>query len=201
MQPEVKAEVQPNPVDTNTTANTDEQAPVEPEEPKSNPTLKRNELKKAYQNYDRGEYSNQLFNTMLQASNLNEGRAQYILAEMYAAGRGVEQNFAESSFWLKRSLDYVNQNAKFRQAWAEKAMGVIYEKGWYVDSNPERAVRWYRSSADKGYAPAQYRLGLAYAKGLGVPKDTDEAQFWLKKALSNGNQEAKKALSKISNRN
>ena len=116
---------------------------------------------------------------------------------MYAAGRGTEQNFAESSFWLKKSLDFVNKNAQFKQAWAEKAMGVIYEKGWYVDSNPERAVRWYRSSANKDYPPAQYRLGLAYAKGLGVQKDNEQAAFWLRKALSNGNQEAKRALSKL----
>ena len=137
---------------------------------------------------------------MFKAANLDEGRAQYVLAEMYAAGRGVTQNFAESSYWLKKSLDYVNQNAKYRQAWAEKAMGVIYEKGWYVDSNPERAVRWYRSSADKGYAPAEYRLGLAFAKGLGVTKNNEQAEFWFKKALSNGNLEAKKALSKLPNR-
>ena len=168
---------------------------------KPEPAISKSQLAKAYQNYDRGDYSTQLFNTMLNAAEVDEGRAQYVLAEMYAAGRGVEQNFAESTFWLKRSLDYVNQNAKYRQAWAEKAMGVIYEKGWYVDSNPERAVRWYRSSADKGYAPAQYRLGLAYAKGLGVNKDFDQAENWLKKALSNGNQEAKKALTKISVRN
>lgn len=151
----------------------------------------------AYARYDRGEYSTELFKVIYDAANANDGRSQYILAEMYAAGRGVEQNFAESTFWLKQSLDYVNKNAQSNQAWAEKAMGVIYEKGWYVDSNPQRAVRWYRSSANKDYSPAQYRLGLAYAKGLGVYKDNSQAEFWLNKALSNGNQEAKKALAKL----
>ncbi len=169
-------------------------------EPQS-PAINRVQLAAAYNTYDSGRYSNKLFNTMLDAANQSEGRAQYILAEMYAAGRGTEQNFAESTFWLKRSLDYVNQNAKYRQPWAEKAMGVIYEKGWYVDSDTARAVRWYQSSAEKGYGPAQYRLGLAYAKGLGVDKDIEQAEFWLKKALSNGHQEAKKALSKIPTRN
>jgi len=163
--------------------------------------INRVELTSAYETYDSGRYSNKLFDTMLKAANEDEGRAQYILAEMYAAGRGTDQNFAESTFWLKRSLDYVNQNAKYRQPWAEKAMGVIYEKGWYVDSDTARAFRWYQSSAEKGYGPAQYRLGLAYAKGLGVQKDFEQAEFWLKKALSNGHQEAKKALSKIPARN
>lgn len=161
------------------------------------PAIDRVNLAANYRRYDRGEYSAELFKSIQDAANANDGRSQYIIAEMYAAGRGTEQNFAESTYWLKKSLDYVNKNAQYRQAWAEKAMGVIYEKGWYVDSNPERAVRWYKSAADKNYAPAQYRLGLAYAKGLGVPKDINEATFWLKKALSNGNQEAKKALSKL----
>ena len=169
--------------------------PAQPSHPKS--AINRNKLSSEFQRYDRGEYSTELFTHIFEAANNNNGRAQYIVAEMYAAGRGIEQNFAESTFWLKKSLDFVNKNAQFRQAWAEKAMGVIYEKGWYVDSNPERAVRWYRSSADKNYAPAQYRLGLAYAKGLGVNKDNEQAASWLKKALSNGNQEAKKALTKL----
>ena len=161
------------------------------------PAVNRAKLVNDYARYDRGEYSSELFKNIIDAANANDGRAQYIVAEMYAAGRGTEQNFAESTYWLKKSLDYVNQNAQYRQAWAEKAMGVIYEKGWYVDSNPERAVRWYKSSADKNYPPAQYRLGLAYAKGLGVGKDNEQAAFWLNKALSNGNQEAKKALAKL----
>ena len=168
---------------------------VEPS--RSIPAINRAKLINDYQRYDRGEYSTELFNNIYKAANANDGRAQYIIAEMYAAGRVTEQNFAESTYWLKKSLDYVNKNAQYRQAWAEKAMGVIYEKGWYVDSNPERAVRWYRSSADKDYSPAQYRLGLAYAKGLGVKKDNEQAAFWFKKALSNGNQEAKKALNKL----
>ncbi len=170
------------------------------DEPKP-PKISRVQLTNAYNEYDSGRYTESLFKTIQDAANHNEGRAQYILAEMYAAGRGIEQNFAESTYWLKRSLDYVNQNAKYRQPWAEKAMGVIYEKGWYVDSDTARAVRWYRSSAEKGYSPAQYRLGLAYAKGLGVKKDLEQAEFWFKKALSNGHQEAKKALSKIPTRN
>ena len=163
----------------------------------SAPAINRAKLVKDYQRYDRGEFSSDLFESLYDAANANDGRAQYIIAEMYAAGRGTDKNFAESTYWLKKSLDFVNKNAQLRQAWAEKAMGVIYEKGWYVDSNPERAVRWYRSSADKDYPPAQYRLGLAYAKGLGVQKDTEQASFWFKKALSNGNQEAGRALSKL----
>ena len=165
------------------------------------PTISTAKIRAAYKRYDRGEFSGVLFNDLFEAANSGDGRSQYLVAEMYAAGRGIEQNFAESTYWLKKSLDYVNKNAQFRQAWAEKAMGVIYEKGWYVDSNPERAVRWYRSSADKNYAPAQYRLGLAYAKGLGVNKDNEQAAQWLKKALSNGNLEAKKALTKLPSQN
>ena len=48
------------------------------------------------------------------------------------------------------------------------------------------AMRWYRKSADQGYARAQANIGHLYVEGLGVPRDYAEAMRWLRKAADQG---------------
>ncbi|RUV25495.1 sel1 repeat family protein, partial [Mesorhizobium sp. M1A.T.Ca.IN.004.03.1.1] len=45
--------------------------------------------------------------------------------------------------------------------------------GMTVDQ--KQAAGWYQLSADKGFAPAQYRLGSMYEKGNGVERDISKA--------------------------
>jgi len=52
--------------------------------------------------------------------------------------------------------------------------------------------------ADNGLAPYQYRLGMRYLNGNGVEKDQAKALEYLGKAAAQGNQDAAKALAKIS---
>ncbi len=40
------------------------------------------------------------------------------------------------------------------------------------------AIKWYRKSAEQGFANAQCELGDCYANGRGVPKDEVEAYKW-----------------------
>jgi len=47
-------------------------------------------------------------------------------------------------------------------------------------------VKWYRRSAERGYAAAQYFLGISYAKGRSVTQDHDEAAWWYRKAAEQG---------------
>ena len=44
------------------------------------------------------------------------------------------------------------------------------------------AVKWYRLSAEQGYASAQFNLGLMYHEGQGVPQDDKTAAKWWKLA-------------------
>ena len=49
------------------------------------------------------------------------------------------------------------------------------------------AVKWYRLSAEQGYAAAQNRLGVCYASGRGVAQDYGKAVKWYRKAAEQGN--------------
>ena len=44
------------------------------------------------------------------------------------------------------------------------------------------AGKWYRKSADQGYAQAENNLGILYYYGQGVAKDYTEAAKWYRKA-------------------
>jgi hypothetical protein len=51
----------------------------------------------------------------------------------------------------------------------------MYAYGKGVDKDPIAAIKWYRLSAEQGYADAQYNLGVSSIDGLGVPQDYKEA--------------------------
>jgi localization factor PodJL len=55
---------------------------------------------------------------------------------------------------------------------------------------PKQAATWYQLSADKGFAPAQYRVGSMYEKGTGVERDINKAKQYYEQAANQGNASA-----------
>ena len=47
----------------------------------------------------------------------------------------------------------------------------MYYEGQSVRQDYKEAVKWYRKSAEQGYAGAQSNLGAMYETGQGVPKN------------------------------
>ena len=114
-----------------------------------------------------------------------DAEAQYRLGKMYLKGTGVVIN-------PTRAMMYFRKSAANEYSRGENAVGYMYE----TEKNPnyEEAVKWYRKSAEKGYAPAQYNLGLMYQYGLGVKKNKGEAQRWFRKSADQGLTIAQKFL-------
>jgi hypothetical protein len=69
---------------------------------------------------------------------------------------------------------------------AQFNLGVRYGKGAGAVQDEVEAVRWYRLSADRGYASAQFNLALCYHSGIGVPRDSAEAARWFRLAADQG---------------
>lgn len=59
-----------------------------------------------------------------------------------------------------------------------------------VAADPKQAASWYQLSADKGFAPAEYRLGSVYEKGVGVDRDIAKARQYYEQAADQGNASA-----------
>ena len=72
----------------------------------------------------------------------------------------------------------------------QQILGFMYYKGKGVTQDYKEAVKWYRLSAEQGYAIAQFNLGLMYYEGQGVPQDHKEAFKWYRLAAEQGLAEA-----------
>jgi TPR repeat protein len=66
----------------------------------------------------------------------------------------------------------------------------MYYEGQGVPQDYKEAVKWFRLSAEQGYATAQFTLGLMYYQGKGVPQDYVSAHMWLNLSGSNGHKKA-----------
>lgn len=98
-------------------------------------------------------------------------------AQSFAAGHQayVNRDYAQArSIW--------SALAAKKDARAQFGMGTLFHEGAAVDASPVQATRWFRLSAEQGYAPAQFNLGNAYQRGDGVEQSDELASQWWKKA-------------------
>lgn len=72
-----------------------------------------------------------------------------------------------------------------RQALFE--IGARYTEGRGVATDRAEAAKWYKLSADRGFALAQYRLGNMYEKANGVDRNLGEAKRYYEMAANQGN--------------
>ena len=74
-------------------------------------------------------------------------------------------------------------------------LGLRYDYGQKgMPHDLDKAVYWYRKSADLGYPPAEMILSQRYEVGRGVPQDDRLAVQWLKKSADLGYPPAEDAL-------
>lgn len=71
-----------------------------------------------------------------------------------------------------------------------------YNVGKYLDKQEKytEAFAWYKKSAEKGYAPAQFEVGTDFEQGAGVDQDNSEAVKWFFKAAHQGYAPAQNCL-------
>jgi uncharacterized protein len=65
----------------------------------------------------------------------------------------------------------------------------MYREGGFVVRDFEKALKWYRLSAEQGYAFAESNLGFMYEEGQGVSKDYKEAHMWFNLCGSQGSKQ------------
>ena len=70
----------------------------------------------------------------------------------------------------------------------------MYAFGQGVEKNEAEAFNWFKQSASRGVAQAQFNLGVFYENGTTVNKNIDLAKSWYRKAADQGLLEAKQRL-------
>ena len=142
------------------------------------------------------------------------------LAYNYAQGRGVGKSFSDAVYWYERAIEngdescvaalgwlyyeneyyakalkYFKQTAEVNDDYAlMNRIGNMYWSGEGTSVDYDRAVYWYRKSAEGGFAWAKYNLGDCYRQGRGVAKDLSVAIRWYSAAADDGIDDALEAL-------
>jgi len=112
-------------------------------------------------------------------------RSQHLVAKMYEAGRGVEQNY-------QLSLEYYQLSAQ-TYSHAQYDLANKYRKGEGVKRSYNLAAQYYRLAAEQGHKDAQYYLGLMCKKGRGGT-EPQEAAGWFQLAADQGHKKAQQHL-------
>lgn len=159
------------------------------------------------------------FEAFLPLAMQGNASAQFYLAELYKAGKGLDKS--QAIYWYQKSAEQGNPNAQFNIAnayydgkvvttdllkaanWYELAaqngvpeaqlnLGYMYSTGKGVQKNDKLASSWYKLAALRGNSKAQSNLGYRYCQGMGVEKSLQRCAYWVKKALDQNHPNAKK---------
>ena len=144
----------------------------------------------AYARDDTKESRREMVKWYTRAAENGHAVSQFNLANIYYAGRGVDQDYSVAADWYELA-------AAQGVARAQDNLGLIYFHGRGRLVDPEIAVYWFRQAAIQGYVPAQYKLAMHLEGGVGVEPDPDEALNWYKKAAAQGDVKAQKEVARL----
>jgi localization factor PodJL len=117
--------------------------------------------------------------------------AQYRVATLYAAGRGVPADKVKAFRWYLAAAQAGNRKAMSNLA-------VAYAQGDGTAKNPQEAGRWFLKAAQLGLADAQFDLAVLYERGLGVPQNLTDAYRWYVIAAKAGDKESRDRVDALS---
>ena len=80
---------------------------------------------------------------------------------------------------------------------AQNTLGYLYLNGQGVTQDYSQAASWFRTAADKQYAPAQFNLSVMYKTGQGVEQSHAESIKWLQLAANQNYELAQSNLAKM----
>jgi len=147
---------------------------------------------------------------------------QVAIANCYADGRGVSQDYKKAIEWIRKAAEQGYNPAQY-------VLGNYYAEGKGVEKDINIAILWYQRAADQGHirakylmddvygteehkikvfeqlsneaengnAMAQFNLAFCYINGKGTRQDNGKAIDWLKKSAEQGFILAKDLLSKL----
>jgi len=121
------------------------------------------------------------FESLLKSAEQGNLDAQFILAQAYEVGNGIEKNLDLAFFWYGQAANAGHVPAQF-------FLGAMYASSRGTPLNLPKAVHWYRQAAAQGYPDALYPMAYVYEHGLGgVEQDNEQALAWYRQAADTGN--------------
>ncbi len=155
--------------------------------------------------YYREDYETALKEFMPLAEQGN-AKAQSKLGKMYYNGQGVKKDYANALDWYKKSALGGDSNAQVEISFMHSEGHYnslledflpLAEQGnmqaqfiigdFFFNTNQDKAIIWFRKSAEQGQPEAQFRLGMMTEKGQGTLKSNEDAADWYLKSATQSN--------------
>lgn len=117
------------------------------------------------------------------ASDKNYAAAQFNLANIYYAPKGVERNYL-------KAFELFESAAEQNYVPAYLNLGLMHANGQGIPQDYDKAIYNYQMAAEQKSAKAQFALGDLYYSGRGVIVDKEEALRWFSSSAALGYSEA-----------
>ena len=85
--------------------------------------------------------------TLLGKATAGDAQSEFLVAQAYAQGAGVVQDYAQAAVWYQKA-------AGQGVAQAQYALGVYFHIGQGVPQSDAQAADWFRQAAEQGLAAA-----------------------------------------------
>ncbi|CAF1672082.1 unnamed protein product [Rotaria magnacalcarata] len=156
------------------------------------------EIKRLYK-LQKPELETRIVEMCEEASRLGNAEALYNQGINYGEGGygGLLRDFSQKILYFQKAAaqkpycrlsNYVIHNPGVAEA--ENGLGVSYRDGSGCDIDANKAVMYFRRSAEHGYAEGQNNFAIALLTGAGINKNTKLARGWFAKAAEQGIAEA-----------
>jgi TPR repeat protein len=114
------------------------------------------------------------------SADLGNQFAQYTLAKLHLAGKGIQKNSLKAIELFEKSAAQGNEFAQYQ-------LGKLFLSGVDVPKDMDAAISWLTAAAEQGNQYAQYALGKLYfydGDGFG---DKEKSLYWLSHSTMQGN--------------
>jgi len=120
-----------------------------------------------------------------------DARAQYELARLFDAGKGVRKDRARALLLYRRATVGLIPAAGNGHADAQFILSDLYRKGLGVKRDRVQALRMLRAAADYGHPHALYQLAIYNEWGVDMPRAETAARTLYRKAADKGSVKAR----------
>lgn len=129
----------------------------------------------------------QALESIREAAENGDVRAQLTLGIAYQEGRILRKDYSQAALWYRKA-------AQQGDAGGQRLLDAAYDSGLGVPEDHAEAAQWYRRAADQGPPSAQLTIGWMYHRGRGVTQNDPEAVEWFRKSAMQGNSGGQNAL-------
>jgi len=92
-----------------------------------------------------------VYEILLPLAEQGDSQAQYQIAALFRAGRGVVKNLAEAVLWMRKAAEGGYDKGQYN-------LGLMLEKGVGTAVDPAKARYWYTEASAQGFTPAAEKL-------------------------------------------